>query len=92
MSIFGSLLRSMPFDNPQIPMNAANVAYFLDLFGGGRTESNEIVTPTTAMQLTTVFTCVRILSEQVGKLPLLVKQNDTDGITLAERHPRCIRC
>ena len=71
MSLFGKLLRGgNPFDNPQIPMTADNVGYFLDLFGGGRTDSNEIVTPITAMQTSTVFACVRILSEQVGNMPL----------------------
>lgn len=87
MSIFGGLLRSLPFDNPQVPMNAANVAYFLDLFGGGRTEANEIVTPLTSMQLTTVFTCVRIVSEQIGKLPFLVRERVGKGLIKAERHP-----
>ena len=67
----GKLLRGgTPFDNPQVPMTAENVNYFLDLFGGGRADSNEIVTPLTAMQTSTVFSCVRILSEQVGSMPL----------------------
>lgn len=78
-SLFGRLLRS-PFDNPQVPMTAANVNWFLDLLGGGsRTESNEVVTPLTAMQTSTVFACVRILSEQVGKTPLNTFEKLTQG-------------
>ena len=88
MSLFGKLLRgNTPFDNPQVPMTAANVAYFLDLFGGGRTESNEVVTPLSAMQTATVFACVRILSEQVGNMPLNTFEHTESGKKLAVDHP-----
>lgn len=87
MSFLGKLLRGgSPFENPQVPMTAANVNWFLDAFGGGsRVDSNEVVTPLTAMQTSTVFACVRILSEQVGKTPLntFEKLGQGKGKTLA---------
>ena len=86
MSIFGKLLRGNVFDNPQVPINAANVSWFLDMFGGGRSDSNEVVTPLTAMQTSTVFACVRILSEQVGKHPLRVFEVTAQGKQLAFDH------
>jgi len=43
----------------------------LDLFGGGsNTASGKPVTTTTALEVSTVFACVRILSESVATLPL----------------------
>ena len=75
-----------PFDNPQVPLTAENVGYFLDLFGGGRSDSNEIVTPLTAMQTATVFACVRILSEQVGNMPLRTFELSAQGKQLAYDH------
>lgn len=87
MSIFGRLLRSTPFDNPQVPLTSANVAYFLDLFGGGRTDSNEIVTPLTSLQLATAFGCVRLLSDQVGICPQGVWEKVPKGKVLARKHP-----
>lgn len=88
MSLLGPLLRSTPFDNPQVPMTSANVAYFLDLFGGGRTDSNEIVTPLTSMQLATAFGCVRLLADQVGICPQWVYARDISGAgkQLARNH------
>jgi HK97 family phage portal protein len=87
MSLFAKLLRGGPFDNPQVPMTSANVNYFLDMFGGNRVESNEVVTPITAMQTATVFACVRILSEQVGKMPLNVFERSDAGKRLAMELP-----
>ena len=88
MSLFGKLFRSTPFDNPQVPMTADNVGYFLDLFGGGgRSDANEIVSPNTAMQLSTVYACVRILSEQVGKIPMRVLEVSAAGRRVAFDHP-----
>ncbi len=87
MSLFGKMLRGgTPFDNPQIPLTAENVGYFLDLFGGGRADSNELVTPLTAMQTATVFACVRILSEQVGNMPLRTFEVSAQGKQLAYDH------
>lgn len=87
MSLFDKLFRSTPFDNPAIPMTAANVGYFLEMFGsGGRTESNEVVTPVSAMQLATVFACVRILSEQAGKTPIRVLEISKSGKRVAYDH------
>lgn len=87
MSILGKLLRGNVFDNPQVPLTSANVAYFLDLFGGGRTDSNEIVTPLTAMQQTTVYACVRILADQPAQLPLHVMEIHERGKKIALDHP-----
>ncbi len=86
MSFLGRLLRSTPFDNPQVPLSSGNVAYFLDLFGGGRTDSNEIVTPLTSLQLATAFGCVRLLSHQIATSPLWVYERLGKGKQIARDH------
>lgn len=45
----------------------------------GRTSSGQIVSPTTAMQLTAVYSCIRILSEAIAELPLHVYRYTPDG-------------
>lgn len=44
------------------------------------------VTPFTAMQLTTVFTCVRVLSESMGMLPCRLYKKDGRNKNPAENH------
>ena len=71
MGIFNFLRKSR--DKPQ---NAtAGSAY---RFYPGRTTSGQTVTERTAMQMTAVYACVRVLSEAVAGLPLnLYKATDT---------------
>jgi HK97 family phage portal protein len=89
MSLLTRLIRNgSPFDNPAVPLNSANVEYFLDLFsGGGRGDANEIVTPITAMQTTAVWACVTKISEQIATSPLLVYEVDKKGKHVALDHP-----
>ena len=63
-------------DNPNLTATAgSNYAFF---FGG--TTSGKAVTERSAMQMTAVYSCVRILSEAVAGLPLhLYKYTDSGG-------------
>lgn len=54
------------------------IADFLQEFG--TSASGEKVTPSTAMQISTVFACVRVLAESIGVLPLGIYQK-SDGKT-----------
>lgn len=45
----------------------------------GRDERREPTTPDTALQLATVWACVRLLSETIGTLPLGVYRKNADG-------------
>lgn len=63
MGFFGSLFRSR--DAPQ--NSTAGSAY--TFFFGGST-SGKAVTERSAMQMTAVYSCVRILAEAVAGLPL----------------------
>ena len=70
-------------DKPKDSLNGSRYSFF---FGG--TSSGKPVNETTAMQMTAVYSCVRILSETVAGLPLNVyKYNDSGGKEKAFKHP-----
>ena len=70
-------------DKPKDSLNGSRYSFF---FGG--TSSGKPVNETTAMQMTAVYSCVRILSETVAGLPLNVyKYNDNGGKEKAFKHP-----
>lgn len=60
----------------------------LDLMGGNSTSSGKHVTVDSALQLSTVWSCTRLLSETISTLPIKVYQNNKDGSrTIAKTHP-----
>ena len=81
MGIFSCLFKSR--DKPQNRTAGSNYAFFM-----GGTTSGKTVTERSAMQMTAVYSCVRILSEAVAGLPLhLYKYTDSGGKTMALGHP-----
>lgn len=57
-------------------------------FAGGLSDAGQPVSPQTAMQLTAVYGCVRILSEAIAELPLNVFRYNEDGSKeKAYKHP-----
>ena len=81
MSIFSGLFKSR--DKSQNRTAGSNYAFF---FGG--TTSGKAVTERSAMQMTAVYSCVRILSEAVAGLPLhFYKYTDSGGKAMAHDHP-----
>ena len=81
MGIFSGLFKSR--DKPQNRTAGSNYAFFM-----GGTTSGKTVTERSAMQMTAVYSCVRILSEAVAGLPLhLYKYTDSGGKTMALDHP-----
>lgn len=47
--------------------------------GGSKTTSGENVSPDSAMRLSAVWACVRVRSEDVGKLPCILYRRNSDG-------------
>ena len=81
MNIFSSLFHSR--DKPQNSLGGSRYNFF---FGG--TTAGKPVNEHTAMQMTAVYSCVRILSEAVASLPLLVyRYNDSGGKEKNLQHP-----
>ena len=60
-------LRADPLNNPAVPLSAAG--WISWIFGGEPTASGEIVNELTALQQTTVFACVRIISDAAASDP-----------------------
>jgi len=70
-------------DKPQNTLNSSWYTFFF-----GTASSGKPVNENTAMQMTAVYSCVRILSETVAGLPLHVYQyNDNGGKEKHLRHP-----
>lgn len=81
MGIFSGLFKSR--DKPQNRTAGSGYAFFM-----GGTTSGKAVTERSAMQMTAVYSCVRILSEAVAGLPLhLYKYTDSGGKAMALEHP-----
>ena len=81
MSIFDGLFRSR--DKPQNRTSGSAYSFY---FGG--TTSGKSVTERSAMQMTAVYSCVRILAEAVAGLPLhLYRYKDDGGKEKAIDHP-----
>ena len=81
MGIFSGLFRSR--DKPQNRTVGSSYTFLM----GGST-SGKPVNERSAMQMTAVYSCVRILAEAVAGLPLhLYKYTDTGGKTKATDHP-----
>ena len=80
MSLFSGLFKSR--DKHQNRTSGSNYAFFM-----GGTTSGKAVTERSAMQMTAVYSCVRILSEAVAGLPLhLYKYTDSGGKAMALDH------
>jgi HK97 family phage portal protein len=77
--------RSGPLENPAVPLAVA--ADWMLLGGGAETDAAELVNTATALQLSTVFTCVKILAESVSSLPLQLFSKTATGKTLETDHP-----
>ena len=85
MGFLSSLFRSR--DAPQNRTSGSAYSFFM----GGST-SGKRVNERSSMQMTAVYSCVRILSEAVAGLPLhLYQYTDNGGKEKAVEH-RCISC
>ena len=81
MGIFSGLFRSR--DKPQDRTTGSSYAFYF-----GSTTSGKAVTERSAMQMTAVYSCVRILAEAVAGLPLhLYRYKEDGGKEKAIDHP-----
>ena len=81
MGIFSGLFRSR--DKPENRTPGSSYAFYL-----GGSSSGKLVTERSAMQMTAVYACVRILSEAIAGLPLhLYRYKEDGGKEKAISHP-----
>ena len=70
------------------PMSSATLAQLLaSVFGGGATKSGATVSSATALQVTAVLCCVRVLAEGVAQVPWRVMRETTDARGRVSRMP-----
>ena len=87
---FLDLLGLSPRDRPENPPIEDNVRDSGQIFIFGRADSGEMVDERSAMQIATVYACVRLLAESVAGLPLHLYRYTDDSETgkeLARDHP-----
>lgn len=72
MKIFSSLFHSR--DKPQNSTTGGAYRFYM-----GSSTAGKNVTESSAMQMTAVYSCVRVLSEAVAELPLHVYKYRSDG-------------
>lgn len=82
MSIFEEAKKRAAFLVAAVTGNIKNVTYsdsVMEAFGNYPSASGFSVTPTTAMRVSTVFACTRIISSGVASLPLHIYERTADG-------------
>ena len=80
MNLFSGLFKSR--DKPQNRTAGSAYSFFM-----GGTSSGKRVNERSAMQMTAVYSCVRILSEAIASLPLHVYEVRDEGTAKAVEHP-----
>ena len=68
-------------DKPQNAVSATPTFYF------GSSSAGKSVTPRSAIHVSTVYACVRVIAETVASLPLHVYENTDTGSVKAQGHP-----
>jgi HK97 family phage portal protein len=83
-SRLGAEIRANPLDNPSNPLSLTGGWEWI--FDGGRsTDAGETINDQTALKISTVFACVRVLSESVASLPLrLLRVTPTGSVREVE--------
>lgn len=76
-----------PRDAPALPAVTDNVRDSGQLFVFGKADSGERVDEKSAMQIATVYACVRLLAETVAGLPLHLYRYTDEGKEQARDHP-----
>lgn len=80
--------RDAPNEQTTLPKVEDNVRDSGQTFVFGRADSGERVDEKSAMQVSTVYACVRLLAETIAALPLhLYRYTDSDGKEKATDHP-----
>ncbi|MFU0536860.1 phage portal protein, partial [Gardnerella swidsinskii] len=80
MNIFSKIFKSRDKPENRFNLNAQR-------FISGMSSSGKRVNERSAMQMTAVYSCVRILSEAVASLPLHVYEHTSTGTAKAVKHP-----
>ena len=78
---FSFFFRSRDKPKPQDAVSAAQTFYF------GQSASGKVVNPRSAVQVSTVYACVRVIAETIASLPLSIYRTTDNGKEKADDHP-----
>lgn len=89
MAFLDSLFNAVRRSRKGAPQSLKDPGEFISRWWGGNSSKTGVnVTPDSSLQATAVFSCVRILSESVAALPLMLyKRLDGGGKERASKHP-----
>ena len=76
--------RSNVLENPSVSLTSPAAWGWLS--GGHGSDSGEIITPYTAMMVSTVAACVKTISESIASLPLVIYERSNNGRQVAYGH------
>jgi HK97 family phage portal protein len=82
--VLENILGRQSLERPTTPLSGAAL---LSAFGAIPSASGKYVTPQNAMQIATVYACVRVIAETIGTLPVHVYQRIPRGRELVTNHP-----
>ncbi len=77
LALSAILERRDSLESQAVPLTSA--AAFGIVFGGEPTASGEVITEANALQVSAVFTCVRLIAESVAGIPLKVYERTAQG-------------
>ena len=81
-------LRQQPtLNTPSVPLGGVGFEWAYEIGGGNSTVAGEAINNDTAMRITTVYACIRVLAQSIASLPLVLYERTTDGAKEAEDHP-----
>jgi HK97 family phage portal protein len=77
-------LRAQPtLNTPAVPLGGVGFEWAYEMGGGNATVSGEAINDETAMRITTVYACIRILSQSIASLPCVLRETTDDGSRIA---------
>jgi HK97 family phage portal protein len=76
--------RNNPLENPSVSLTSPAAWGWLS--GGHGSDSGEVITPYTAMMVSTVAACVKVISESIASLPLTIYERINNGRQVAYGH------
>lgn len=76
--------RNNVLENPSVSLTSPAAWGWLS--GGLASDSGEIITPYTAMMVSTVAACVKTISESIASLPLVIYERSNNGRQVAYNH------
>ena len=81
------LRQQATLNTPSVPLGGVGWEWAYELNGGDGTISGESISNETALRIITVYACIRVLSQSIASLPLVLKEKADNGSKIADSNP-----